>query len=148
MIEYIDRHEKWHNISDFWKSSREIGKSLASCYELSDNELEILKNYLNDNTHSSIILIDNQYIYRDWKWNPSWFLYTKLNNWDLMIWLFKNSKLVEWIICYWDNNDKKMYEIWKFDENNILIEWDTIYPNDIRISTSEANQYNHKQWLI
>ena len=65
MIENINyRHEKWHNIPPFWKSSREIGNSLTDFSELSDSELKTLKNYLVDNTYSSITLSHNKYISR------------------------------------------------------------------------------------
>lgn len=140
---HLDIHETRHSFPQNW-TSKEIYSSLHSYSELSFDDLETLKNVLKEhlnNKHIPISLIQNEHKYRDLLWYPSWFLYTKTSNNNLLIWLFDKGIFLEWIICYSTNPEWKIYEIWKFDEDGTLTEWKIIYPKNIIIDANELRKY-------
>lgn len=94
----IPSHETHHIIPCRRNSNTtKIWNTFDNYPELSLEELKNLKEYLvkwlNSNTNPPVILAGNEYQYQDYKLYLNWFLYTKLDNNDLIIWLFNNMTI-------------------------------------------------------
>ena len=109
-----------HNYIEFWLS-----------------DLNHLKNSIDNNIkeNKQIVFYGQEYKYWDGKEEIKWIkpLYKNTNDWNLMVWLFDDGKLTQWVICYKNIDNWIIYETWKFDNNGSLIEWKKFYRDKIDI---------------